>query len=128
MKRQLIFAVALFSFVSTALFAQTESTAQTEETATTTVQSTIPAARRPRKPTQDELLSAAEKDETHNTDEYINKCNDTFAYGLESEISDLIDELTKNEDMRFVDAIYDLFHVTKSPTLKQKVLAYFTKL
>lgn len=90
--------------------------------------STIPSARRPKKPTDDQLEKTAMNDESKDNDAYVKKCNDTFLYGLESEISDLIDELTKNEDMRFVDQIYDLFQVTKAPGIQQKVLAYFTKL
>jgi len=88
----------------------------------------VPAARRPKKPTAAQILASTETDESHNTDEYVQKCNDTFSFGLESEISTLIDELTQNEDMRFVDKIYDLFQVTKSPAIKQEIIAYFTKL
>ncbi|MFA6937034.1 MAG: HEAT repeat domain-containing protein [Treponema sp.] len=89
---------------------------------------TIPAAKRPKKPSEDELRNSMQSDESENTDEYVKKCKDTFKYGLETEISELIDELTKNEDMRFVDSIYDLFQSTKDINIKQKVLAYFTKL
>lgn len=94
----------------------------------TVEQSVIPAARRPQKPSPDQLETAVVADENRNTDEYVQKCVDTFKYGLETEISDLIDELTNNGDMRFVDEIYDLFQVTKDPAIKQKVLAYFGKL
>lgn len=40
----------------------------------------------------------------------------------------MIDELTKNQDNRFVDGIYDLFQETKSVAVKEKILDYFTKL
>jgi len=38
-----------------------------------------------------------------------------------------MDDLLKNEDPRFTEEIYDLFQVTKSPVIKEKVLKYFTK-
>jgi HEAT repeat protein len=90
--------------------------------------STIPTAKRPKKPDSEQLANSAAGSESNNTDEYVTRCNDTFYYGLETEIGDLIDELTKNEDMRFVDQIYDLFQVTKAPGVQQKILTYFTKL
>ena len=33
----------------------------------------------------------------------------TIKYGIPSEISDLLDKLTKNEDPRFTEEIYDVF-------------------
>lgn len=60
--------------------------------------------------------------------DYEKKCNDILKYGLEGQITELIDELTKNQDNRFVDGIYDLFQETKSVAVKEKILEYFTKL
>lgn len=60
--------------------------------------------------------------------DYEKKCNDILKYGLEGQIAELIDELTKNQDNRFVDGIYDLFQETKSVAVKEKILDYFTKL
>ena len=40
----------------------------------------------------------------------------------------MLDKLTTNDDPRFVDEVYDLFQVTKSKTVRQKILAYFAKL
>lgn len=60
--------------------------------------------------------------------DYEKKCNDILKYGLEGQITELIDELTKNHDNRFVDGIYDLFQETKSVAVKEKILDYFTKL
>ena len=60
--------------------------------------------------------------------DYEKKCNDILKYGLEGQITVLIDELTKNQDNRFVDGIYDLFQETKSVAVKEKILDYFTKL
>lgn len=62
------------------------------------------------------------------SDNYEEESNAVFKYGLESQISSLIDELTKNEDHRFVDQIYDLFYETKDAAVKDKVIEYFTKL
>lgn len=88
----------------------------------------IPAAKRPKKVSSDDKIASSLKNSAGNTNEYIQKCQDTFMYGLEPDISKLIDELTKYEDLRFVDEIYDLFKVTKNLTIKEKVLSYFTKL
>lgn len=60
--------------------------------------------------------------------DYEKKCNDILKYGLEGQITELIDELTKNQDNRFVDGIYDLFQETKSVAVIEKILDYFTKL
>ena len=60
--------------------------------------------------------------------DYEKKCNDILKYGLEGQITELIDELTKNQDNSFVDGIYDLFQETKSVAVKEKILDYFTKL
>lgn len=60
--------------------------------------------------------------------DYEKNCNDILKYGLEGQITELIDELTKNQDNRFVDGIYDLFQETKSVAVKEKILEYFTKL
>ena len=60
--------------------------------------------------------------------DYEKKCNDILKYGLEGQITELIDELTKNQDNRFVDGIYDLYQETKSVAVKEKILDYFTKL
>ncbi|MBE6353644.1 HEAT repeat domain-containing protein [Treponema sp.] len=83
---------------------------------------------RPKKPDSADIERAASRDEKKSGNDYIEKCRDTFKFGLESEISELLDELTKNEDLRFVDEIYDLFYVTKNPAIRNKILTYFTKL
>ncbi len=89
-----------------------------------TKKKSVPEAVRPKKPSSDEIEILNEK---NSADEYENQCRDTFKYGLEEEIGELLDELTKNDDLRFVDEIYDLFFKTKSPTVRNKILAYFTK-
>ena len=87
--------------------------------------SPVPPARRPKKPNPEKVAAAAARDTDKNT---IQKEKDTLAYGIESEISDLIDELTKTEDPRLVDEIYDLFQATKSVAVREKILSYFTML
>ena len=84
----------------------------------------VPAAKRPKPIDQEKAAAAAEKDETPQDEE--NNRN-TIRYGLPSEISTLLDTLLKNDDPRFTEEIYDLFQVTKSSAIKEKVLKYFTK-
>ena len=84
----------------------------------------VPPAKRPKPIDQEKAAAAAEKDETPQDEE--NNRN-TIRYGLPSEISTLLDDLLKNDDPRFTEEIYDLFQVTKSSSIKEKVLKYFTK-
>lgn len=81
----------------------------------------VPSKTRPSKKSSDKTY----EDKSEN---YLEECSDTFKYGLEGQISELLDELTKNEDTRFVDEIYDLFYETKDMNIKIKILGYFTKL
>ncbi|WP_147615907.1 HEAT repeat domain-containing protein [Treponema pectinovorum] len=53
---------------------------------------------------------------------------ETLKYGMEEDIISLIDNLLKNEDVRFVDEVYDLFYSTKNTAIREKILEYFTKL
>lgn len=87
-----------------------------------------PKPKRPKKISNDDKLASSLRNTTNSSNEYIKKCQDTFKFGLETEISNLIDELTKYEDLRFVDEIYDLFQVSKNLTIKEKIISYFTKL
>ena len=84
----------------------------------------VPAAKRPKPIDKEKAAAAAEKDETPEDEE--NNRN-TIRYGVPSEISSLLDTLLKNDDPRFTEEIYDLFQVTKSSAIKEKVLKYFTK-
>lgn len=84
----------------------------------------VPPAKRPRPIDQEKAAAAAEKDESPEDEE--NNRN-TIRYGLPSEIAGLLDNLLKNDDPRFTEEIYDLFQVTKSSAIKEKVLKYFTK-
>lgn len=54
--------------------------------------------------------------------------SDTLKFGMEDDIYSLLDKLVKDEDVRFVDEVYDLFQETKNPSVREKILEYFTKL
>lgn len=88
----------------------------------------VPPITKPKKISESQVENSLELNEENSSDEYFTKCSETFKFGLEDEISDLIDELTKNDDLRFVDSIYNLFYATKSSNIRNKILAYFTKL
>ncbi|MBP5518965.1 MAG: HEAT repeat domain-containing protein [Treponema sp.] len=87
--------------------------------------STIPNAKRPKPIDKQKAQKASEKDDSQK--DFENKVN-TIMYGVPSEISNLIDELIKNDDPRFTEEIYDVFQVTKNTVIKQKVLNYFKQL
>jgi hypothetical protein len=87
--------------------------------------SPVPAAKRPLSPDSEKAAAAAELDTEKDS---VEKKKDTLKYGIESEITDLIDELIKNDDPRFADEIYDLFQTTRSNGVREKILAYFTRL
>lgn len=86
-----------------------------------TKEKTVPAVKRPSR-------HESKNDFVDKSENYVEESNAVFKYGLESQISSLIDELTTNEDMRFVDQIYDLFYETKDVVVKDKIIEYFTKL
>lgn len=77
----------------------------------------IPAAKRPRA-----------YEASSDGGEYAQKTRDTLAFGIDSEITELIDELQREDDRRFAGEIYDLFQSTRSAAVREKVIAYFTKL
>ena len=84
----------------------------------------VPAQKRPKKADAKKAEEAAEKDENDKTaEEYRN----TIKYGIPSEISELVENLIKNEDPRFSEELYDVFQLSKNNTIKVKILNYFTK-
>lgn len=87
--------------------------------------SEIPAAKRPLPIDKEKMLEAAQKDESLEDEENY---RNTIKFGIPSEISTLIDELMEKDDLRFTEEIYDLFQTTKNSTIREKGLAYFTKL
>ncbi len=85
--------------------------------------SDVPDQKRPQKQDKDKIDKL---DEQFPDDRKTNA--DTLKYGMEDDIVELMDKLLKNEDVRFVDEVYDLFEVTKNVTVRDKILEYFTKL
>ncbi len=124
MKRFIILFVIIF--LSLPLIAQDidDGESGTTVTASKGGYAEVPPAKRPLPIDQEKAAAAAEKDETPQDEE--NNRN-TIRYGLPSEISTLLDTLLKNDDPRYTEEIYDLFQVTKSSAIKEKVLKYFTK-
>lgn len=86
-------------------------------------ESRVPDAKRPQKADPQKI-----KDLDDAFPEDKDKSIDIIKYGLEDEISDFLDTAIKNKDVRFADDIYDLFHKTKSTSLKEKILNYFKTL
>ena len=84
----------------------------------------IPSKKRPKTPDSEKVRELDNAD-TENSRE---KNADTLKFGLESEITELLDTLTKNEDVRFTEDVYDLFESTKSVLVREKALGYFAKL
>ncbi len=84
----------------------------------------IPNAKRPKKGDAEKISELDGED----TEEDKEKRRDTIRFGLESEIEELINELTKKEDPRYLDDVYDLFQDTKNIALKEKAMGYFAKL
>ena len=121
-----IFFILIILFLSLPLIAQNidDGESGTTVTASKGGYAEVPPAKRPLPIDQEKAAAAAEKDETPQDEE--NNRN-TIRYGLPSEISTLLDTLLKNDDPRYTEEIYDLFQVTKSSAIKEKVLKYFTK-
>lgn len=84
----------------------------------------IPKKKKPLPPDEKKAEKAALKDEGKNA---IQDKKETIAYGIESEILSLIKDLIANDDPRFSEDLYELFYVTKSPAVREKILEYFTK-
>ena len=123
--KKLLLVLLLFSLLGIAFAQDTDSDDDTPTVvASKGGYAEVPAAKRPKPIDQEKAAAAAEKDETPQ-DEDNNR--NTIRYGLPSEISTLLDTLLKNDDPRFTEEIYDLFQVTKSSAIKEKVLKYFTK-
>lgn len=85
----------------------------------------VPKPKRPKPIDQDKAKAAADKDENPDV---VEKNQNTIKFGIPSEISNLIEELIKNDDPRFTEEIYDLFQVSQNVVIQKKILEYFTKL
>lgn len=82
--------------------------------------SDVPNSKRPKSP------DSAKVEELNNTDPEANEKNaDILKYGLEEDISELLDTMTKKKDVRFVNEVYDLFQDTKSVAIREKILNFF---
>ncbi len=88
-------------------------------------ESSVPAAKRPKTPDPEKVAAAVVFDTDDNTEE---DKEDTLKYGIETDITALIDDLIKNEDPRFSDIIYDLFQTTRSSAVREKIIQYFIAL
>jgi HEAT repeat protein len=127
--RSFVMKVSVFSclffmlYTFSALYGQTQSV-QEQSVPAAAGASEVPAAKHPVKPTAEQIAALESSPDSTNAE----KKRDTLKFGLEADISDLIDTLTKTSDVRFVDDIYDLFHTTKSSIVRQKILQYFTTL
>lgn len=85
--------------------------------------SDVPPAKRPKSP------DSARVSELNNTDPEANEKNaDILKYGLEEEILELLDKMTKDKDCRFVNEVYDLFQETKYVSIREKILGLFKML
>lgn len=69
-------------------------------------------------------IFAAENKEDVETE--LQKRKDTLTYGLESEITSLLDTLIKEEDSTLSDEIYTVFKTSKNVNVKDKVITYYT--
>lgn len=87
-------------------------------------ETTFPEPKRPKKIDKDKI----EKSEADSEEGSLEKNKDVLKFGMDSEITELIDDIVKKEDVRFVEEIYDLFQVTKSTSIRDKIIEYFTKL
>ena len=136
MKNRILIIFAMICFtVNTFVYAdETETTSVKTETVSGNIEnieaakpglSQIPSSKRPKPIDKEKASKAAEKDDSEEDSKNNIK---TIRYGVPSEISNLIDELIKNDDPRFSEELYDVFQVTKSPSIKEKVLKYFAKL
>ena len=84
----------------------------------------IPAAKRPRAPDSEKAEEARRRDEDEDTfEKNVNALN----FGTPAEIGKLIDDIGEDEDPRYDDALYDLFQATANGSIKEKIIAYFTK-
>ena len=85
--------------------------------------SDVPPAKRPKAPDSQRAAEAAKKDEPDSEEKNL----EAIKFGIDSELSDLIQKFIENDDPRYGDALYDLFQQTKSPAVREKILDYFTK-
>ncbi len=82
--------------------------------------SDVPNEKNPRTPDKETI------DDLNNSfPEEDGKTVNVLKFGLEDEISEMIDSAIKNKDVRHVQEIYNLFQKTKNSSLKEKILLFF---
>lgn len=81
-----------------------------------------PAPRRPSPADSQKLAQAANRDSDN---EEFDKGQKTLGFGTSSEICTLVDKITKSEDVRYNDALYDTFTASKSLDVKTAILGYY---
>ncbi|WP_407426699.1 HEAT repeat domain-containing protein [Treponema sp.] len=82
--------------------------------------SDVPSSKRPKAP------DSAKVADLNNTDPEANEKNaEILKFGLEEDIAELLDAMTKNKDVRFMNEVYDLFQETKSVSIREKILFFF---
>ena len=85
--------------------------------------SEVPAKKRPKTPDPEKIT------ELDNTDpEGKEKNAEVLKFGLEEDISDLLDKMLQKKDVRFVNEAYDLFQETKSVSIREKILNFFKQI
>lgn len=72
--------------------------------------------------------SESEKEEEPEEESEVQKRKDTLSFGLESEITDLISTLLKEEDKSLNSEILEVFNSTKNVNIREKAIEYFTKI
>ncbi|MFA6856459.1 MAG: HEAT repeat domain-containing protein [Treponema sp.] len=83
----------------------------------------VPAAKRPAAPDKEKCDQAAANDDSPDD---VKEYKKTLMYGISPEIVELLKKFITNDDPRFVDDVYDLFHSTKSAAVREKIIEYFT--
>ncbi len=78
------------------------------------------------------LAWATETSDTTSTDEKaeseIQKREDTLMYGMESDITSLLQTLISEKDDMFSDKIFEIFNSTRNIAIKESIIKYFLEL
>lgn len=120
---RIIFFISLLVFPTMNFAQENQSQSESKTESSDSLEVTIPSSKRPKSPDSEKVA------DLDNTDPEAREKNpDIIKYGLESDISDLLDTMTKNNDVRFADNVYDLFEETKSDAVRVKCLQYFKTL
>lgn len=78
------------------------------------------------KPADAEKLAAAQNADSDG--EILEKNQKTIEFGTPSEIVAVIEKALKEDDVRYIDSLYEIFYKTRSLAVKAKILEYFGKL